>query len=60
MIKCTGLGNQCKTDEEIEAYFASRYITLLKNEIRFDYSLYGADAIIKESKFETIALGNWQ
>ena len=35
-------------------------MSVLKNQIRFDYQTYGEDAIILESQIEFIKLGSWQ
>lgn len=59
IVKCTG-ENYCKSEEEIRDYFATKFIFILKNEIRFDQQHYGEEAIIKESKVDTSFIGHWQ
>ena len=60
IVKCVGDDNYCKSDEEIRAYFASQYMHILKNQIRFDQSKYGPEAIILESENDTVAIGQWR
>lgn len=59
IVKCTGDVN-CKSDEEIKTYFGSQNIHILKNQIRFDQSKYGPEAIILETENDTIAIGQWR
>ena len=58
IVKCTG-SEECRSDEEIKKYFASRYINLMSNQIRFDFEKYGEDAIIIESTLITEFVGAW-
>ena len=51
---------ECKSDEEIFKYFANKTIFFLHNEIRFDSVKYGQDAIVQESRYEYITMGNWK
>ena len=39
----------CKTDEQIGAWLARKFILVLQNEIRFNQIEYGEDRVIKES-----------
>ena len=36
---------ECKSDEEITKFFQNKFIILITNEVRFDSSEYGMDAI---------------
>ena len=49
----------CKEEEEIWDYFSRVQLTILKNQISFDQSKYGEEAIIKESRLDVIFLGEW-
>ena len=53
-------GITCKSDEDIDLYFAKRNFYILHNEVRFDYQKYGAESIIKQSKIRMESLGDWQ
>ena len=48
--KCVEVdGIQCKSDEDIKFYFAEQFLSVLSNQLRFDFEQYGEDSIIKES-----------
>ena len=36
IVKCMGVENNCKSDEEIKDYFARQALVVLSNQIRFD------------------------
>ena len=51
---------QCKSDEEIKKFFSDQNMSILSNQIRFDFEKYGSESIIQESSIESIILGDWQ
>ena len=56
VIKCQDK-KDCKSDEEIKAYFGEKYMYILKNQIFFDCNKFDEDSIIKESRLDSIRFG---
>lgn len=50
---CTGR-DDCKTAEEARQYLTGTNLAILKNNIKFEQSLYGAESIVKQSKIEWV------
>ena len=50
----------CKTPDEIREFLKGKDVMVLTNRIRFDQSLYGADAISKESLIQFIPIDTSQ
>ena len=57
LVKCKGGAEAgCKSNEEILKFFRNKFIVLYSNQIRFDSTKYGPDAIIKEAKTSWLAI----
>lgn len=46
---CVGQAH-CKSDQEIKDYLRGSYMLLLTNQMRFDSTRFGPDAIVRESR----------
>ena len=53
-----GLPADCLSDEDITTFTMNKFILVLYNQVRFDSSKYGEDAITKESRVQWVPINS--